>query len=121
MPRKTQLTDAEILDTVLRFGTITEAARQLGVCRSTLSKRVNSDSYKELLSAYQEEVLDQTAAKLLQMNEEALMELHELITNDQSPRTRLAAVKTILAETKEYLMLSRLQNQIKELERIIQQ
>lgn len=114
MPKR--LSDAEILDALLQFGTITAAAQELGVSRATLSRRVNSESFKELETAFQAEILENTTNRLLRMNDAALDEILQLIHNDQSPRTRLAAAKTVLTETKEFVMFSRVAKQLKELQ-----
>lgn len=114
MPKR--LSDAEILDALMQFGTITAAAKELGVSRATLSRRVNSESFKELETAFQAEILENTTNRLLRMNDAAIDEIMQLIYNDQSPRTRLAAAKTVLTETKEFVMFSRVAKQLKELQ-----
>ena len=111
-----RLSDAEIFDAITQFGTITAAAQELGVSRTTLSRRVNSDSYRELEAAFQAEILASTTNRLLRMNDAAIDGIMQLIYNDQSPRTRLAAAKTVLTETKEFVMFSRVAKQLKELQ-----
>ena len=110
------MSDAEIFDAITQFGTITAAAQELGVSRTTLSRRVNSDSYRELEAAFQAEILASTTNRLLRMNDAAIDGIMQLIYNDQSPRTRLAAAKTVLTETKEFVMFSRVAKQLKELQ-----
>lgn len=90
------ITDDELLTAVLTSKTYAEAARQLGVSKNTISRRLQKDELRSRLMEMRKECLSVVNQYLLSKGQEAVDELYNLMKNSESDSVRLSASNAFL-------------------------
>ena len=108
--------DSTLISAYLRnSGNQTMTAKELGMTKAAVCRRLKSEKLQILLRENRKKILDSTLNQVISLNLKSAAVLSELLT-DENPFVRLQTVRQITALSKDYLVINDLQTRLDELE-----
>lgn len=93
--RRAKKGDAEFVAALARGATITAAADEAGISRSTAYRRLKEPGFAQMLKEAKDEIVDRSLSQVMVGTEEAVETLRGLLEHD-SVSVRLAAARSLL-------------------------
>lgn len=118
MARK--LKDDDLLLLMLSGKSQTVIAKELGVTKATICRRVHTPEFAEMLAQYRKRVLDGVITDLTANSQKAVDVLVNLLY-DNNPNVRFNAASKILQLTQDYSLQMDLMHDIEEIKRTQQE
>lgn len=114
-----KISNEELLVAYLRSGfIISETAKTLGLCRQTVSKRVNSDEFQKLLTVYRKNLFQSASQTLLESTAKASKTLSKLL-DSSNENIKLQSACKILNLSADFTTIDDLQQELNSLKEII--
>lgn len=114
-----KISNEEILVSYLENGfNLSETAKALGVCRQTISKRVQTSKFQEELSQYRKHLFQESSQQLLEATTKASKTLVKLL-DSSSENVRLQSAVKILNLSADFTSIDDLQQELNSLKEII--
>lgn len=114
MARK--LKDEDLLLLMLSGKSQTVIAKELGVTKATITRRIHTPEFAEMLSQYRKRVLDGVVTELTTNAQKSVTTLVQLL-DEESPSIRLSAASKILQLTQDYSLQTDLLKDIEEIKK----
>lgn len=93
--------DKTILALCLTGQTQTQIARQLGMTKAQICRRINTDEFQAMLCDYRKKILDGVLTELTASTQKSVKTLVQLLDNE-SPSIKLQAACKILSMAQDY-------------------
>lgn len=114
-----KLNNEQLLTAYVSSGfNLSETAKALGVCRQTISKRVQTSKFQEELSQYRKHLFQESSQQLLEATTKASKALVKLL-DSSSENIRLQAAFKILNLSADYTTIDNLEQELNSLKEII--
>ncbi len=114
-----KLNNEQLLTAYVSSGfNLSETAKALGVCRQTISKRVQTSKFQEELSQYRKHLFQESSQQLLEATTKASKALVKLL-DSSSENIRLQAAFKILNLSADYTTIDDLEQELNSLKEII--
>lgn len=114
---KRKVDDKTLLSLCLTGKTQTQIAKELGMTKAQISRRVNTEQFQAMLSDYRKRVLDGVLTDLTANAQKSVQTLVELL-DCENPFVQLKAACKILSMAQEYGIQQELMREIEELKEI---
>ena len=98
---KKKVDDKTLLALCLTGHTQTQIAKELGMTKVAVCRRINTQAFQELLAEYRNKVLDGVLTDLVAHSQKAVLTLVSLL-DDDSPFIQLQAASKILQLAQDY-------------------
>ena len=98
---KKKVDDKTLLALCLTGHTQTQIAKELGMTKVAVCRRINTQAFQELLAEYRNKVLDGVLTDLIAHSQKAVLTLVSLL-DDDSPFIQLQAASKILQLAQDY-------------------
>lgn len=118
MARK--LKDEDLLRMMLSGKSQTAIANELGVTKTTITRRVHTSEFQEMLSEYRKRIIDGVVTDLTANAQKSVQTLVQLL-DEESPTVRLNAACKILQLTQDYTIQSDLMREIESIKQAQQE
>lgn len=115
MARK--LKDEDLLLLMLSGKSQTEIARTLNCTKATITRRIHTPEFAEMLSQYRKRVIDGVITDLTTNAQKSVSTLVQLL-DDNSPNVRFNAASKILQLTQDYSLQTDLLKDIEEIKKV---
>lgn len=109
--------DKTLLALCLTGRTQTQIARELGMTKAAICRRVNTDDFKKMLSDYRKRILDGVLTELTANTQKSVQTLVQLLDN-KNPFVQLQSACKILSLSQEYGIQNDLLHEIDKIKQI---
>lgn len=116
MARK--LSDEKLLEVLMRTGSVSDAAKELGITRQTMYRRIKAPAFRAKYAAARDDALKKTAAVLSSQMCNAVVCTQNIMVDNvkKDPRTALSAASAILRYGLQFYELADITARIEALE-----
>lgn len=91
------ITDEELLTAVLSNPTYAEAARQLGISKNTVTRRLQNEELHSRLLKMRKDVLATVNQYMISKSSEAIDEIYSIMKKSESDSVRLSAANSFIS------------------------
>ncbi len=98
--------------------TVEEAARQIGVAKTTLYAWMEKDEFNQAVTSARRKLLDKAMHKMLNISMKAVITLEKLL-DAESESVRRAAANDVLGHLLKYKELSEIEDRLESVEKIV--
>ena len=110
------ITDEELLTAVLSNPTYAEAARQLGISKNTVTRRLQDETLHSRLIEMRKEILSVLNQYMVAKGQEAIDEIYSIMKSSESDSVRLSAANSFISHMRNLIENESVMDEIRKMQ-----
>lgn len=110
------ISDEELLTAILSTPTYAEAARQLGISKNTVTRRLQDETLHSRLIEMRKEILSVLNQYMVAKGQEAIDEIYSIMKSSESDSVRLSAANSFISHMRNLIENESVMDEIRKMQ-----